>query len=184
MTHELGYARDDLTGAGSGTSRHGHSTKTISTANGPVAISAPRDRNGEFEPKIVPKRARRVGQIEEMILSLYARGRTTREIEAQLREVYGIDASRELISTVTDVVADEIELWRNRPVDELYPIVYVDGIRLKDPGQGRGDGQGRAPAPRCRRRGTHARPGLLDHRGPGREVLAVGVDPAARSRAA
>lgn len=131
MAHELGYGRGDPAGAGSGNSRNGYSRKTISTPNGPVTISVPRDRNGSFEPKIVPKRTRRLGQIDEMILSLYARGMTTRDIESHLREVYGIDASRELISNVTEVVADEIELWRNRPVDEVYPIVYVDGIRLQ-----------------------------------------------------
>jgi putative transposase len=131
MTLELGYERGDPVGAGSGNSRNGTSQKTISTPNGPVTIDVPRDRNGRFEPKIVPKRARRLGQIDEMILSLYARGMTTRDIEAHLREVYGVNASRELISNVTDVVADEIELWRNRPVDEVYPIVYIDGIRIR-----------------------------------------------------
>jgi putative transposase len=103
----------------------------VATANGPVAIEVPRDRNGSFAPQIVPKRARRVGTVEDMILSLYSRGMTTRDIDAHLREVYGVSASRELISTVTDVVADEIELWRSRPLDEVYPILYVDGIRVK-----------------------------------------------------
>lgn len=131
MTHELGYERGDPAGVGSGNSRNGTSRKTISTPNGPVTIEVPRDRNGSFEPKIVPKHARRLGQIDEMILSLYARGMTTRDIEAHLREVYGVNASRELISNVTDVVTDEIELWRNRPVDEVYPIVYIDGIRIR-----------------------------------------------------
>lgn len=131
MTHELGYERGDPTGTGSGNSRNGSSTKTISTMHGPVTIEVPRDRNGTFEPKIVPKHARRLGQIDEMILSLYARGLSTRDIEAHLREVYGVVASRELISKVTDVVTDEIEIWRNRPVDEVYPIVYVDGLRIK-----------------------------------------------------
>lgn len=131
MTHELGYERGDPAGAGSGNSRNGTSQKTISTPNGPVTIEVPRDRKGSFEPRIVPKHARRLGQIDEMILSLYARGMTTRDIEAHLREVYGVNASRELISNVTDVVTDEIELWRNRPVDEVYPIVYIDGIRIR-----------------------------------------------------
>jgi transposase-like protein len=79
----------------------------------------------------VPKKARRLGQVDEMVLSLYSRGLTTRDIEAHLLEVYGVKASRELISNITDVVADEIEIWRNRPVDEVYPIVYIDGIRIK-----------------------------------------------------
>ncbi len=131
MTHHLGYDRDDPAGAGSGNSRNGASTKTVSTTNGPVDIKVPRDRNGEFEPKIVPKRARRVGQIDELVLSCYARGMSTRDIEAHLAEVYGVSASRELISNITEVVTDEIEIWRNRPVDEVYPIVYIDGIRIK-----------------------------------------------------
>ncbi len=101
------------------------------TTAGPVTITVPRDRNGEFEPRIVPKGARRLGQIDEMILSLYARGMSTRDIEAHLGEVYGIRASRELISTMTDVVAEEITAWRNRPVDDVYPIMYVDAIRIR-----------------------------------------------------
>lgn len=136
MTHELGYERGDPAGAGSGNSRNGYTAKTVSTPNGPVTVNVPRDRNGVFEPKIVPKHARRLGQIDEMILSLYSRGMTTRDIEAHLREVYGVSASRDLISTVTDVVAEEIELWRGRPVDEVYPIVYIDGLRIKVRDQG------------------------------------------------
>jgi putative transposase len=181
MTHELGDERDDPAGAGTGNSRNGFSTKTVSTANGPVTIDVPRDRNGSFEPKIVPKRARRLGQIDEMILSRYARGLSTRDTEAHLLEVYGVKASRELISNVTDVVTDEIEVWRNRPVDEVYPIVYIDGLRIKvrDKGAvtikvahlGRGRGRRRA----------QARPGRVDRRGRGREVLALGAHPAAQS---
>jgi putative transposase len=131
LTHDLGYERGDPAGAGSGNSRNGIGRKTVSTTNGPITIDVPRDRNGTFEPKIVPKKARRLGQIDEMILSLYSRGLSTRDIEAHLLEVYGVSASRELISNVTDVVVDEIEIWRNRPVDEVYPIVYVDGLRIK-----------------------------------------------------
>src|SRR3954467_15929517 len=131
MTHHLGYGRDDPAGAGTGNSRNGSASKTVSTTTGPVTISVPRDRNGEFEPQIVPKRARRVGQIDELVLSCYARGMSTRDIEAHLLEVYGVTAPRELVSNITDVVTDEIEIWRNRPVDEVYPIVYIDGIRIK-----------------------------------------------------
>jgi putative transposase len=97
MTAELGYERVTRRG-GLGNSRNGYSPKPIATVNRPVTINVPRDRNGVFEPRIVPKHARRLGQIEEMILSLYARGMTTRDIEAHLREVYGVTASRELIS--------------------------------------------------------------------------------------
>lgn len=131
MTDHLGYESGDPAGQGSGNSRNGKTIKTVSTTNGPVELDVPRDRNGSFQPRIVPKRARRIGSIEDMILSLYSRGMTTRDIEAHLREVYGVSASRELISNVTDVVTDEIELWRCRPLDEVYPILYVDGIRVK-----------------------------------------------------
>ncbi|MFI0471072.1 IS256 family transposase, partial [Saccharopolyspora sp. 5N102] len=131
MTHHLGYEKGDPAGTGTGNSRNGRSTKTVSTVHGPVELDVPRDRNGAFEPAIVPKRSRRLGSIDEAILSLYSRGMTTRDIEAHLKEIYGIDASRELISNITDVVTDEITLWQNRPVDEVYPIVYVDGIRIK-----------------------------------------------------
>ncbi|WP_328603532.1 IS256 family transposase [Amycolatopsis sp. NBC_00345] len=131
LTDHLGYDAGDPAGHGSGNSRNGKSRKTVSTTNGPVDIEVPRDRNGSFEPAIVPKRARRIGNIDDMILSLYSRGMTTRDIEAHLREVYGVNASRELISNITDVVVDEIKAWQSRPLDEVYPILYVDGIRIR-----------------------------------------------------
>jgi putative transposase len=131
MTDHLGYEKGDPAGNGTGNSRNGYSAKTVSTTAGAVRIGVPRDRNGRFEPQIVPKRARRLGQIDEMILSLYARGMTTRDIEAHLAEVYGVSASRELISKITDVVAEEIVTWQNRPVDDIYPIMYVDAIRIR-----------------------------------------------------
>jgi putative transposase len=131
MTDHLGYDAGDPAGHGTGNSRNGKSTKTVSTRNGPIDIEVPRDRNGSFEPTIVPKRARRIGNIDDTILSLYSRGMTTRDIEAHLREVYGVSASRELISNITDVVVDEIKAWQSRPLDEVYPILYVDGIRIR-----------------------------------------------------
>jgi putative transposase len=131
MTGHLGYEAGDPAGHGTGNSRNGKTSKTVSTANGPVEIEVPRDRNGSFEPAIVPKRSRRIGNIDDMILSLYSRGMTTRDIEAHLREVYGVNASRELISNITDVVVDEIKAWQSRPLDEVYPILYVDGIRIR-----------------------------------------------------
>ncbi|WP_328609104.1 IS256 family transposase [Amycolatopsis sp. NBC_00345] len=131
LTDHLGYDAGDPAGHGSGNSRNGKSRKTVSTTNGPVDIEVPRDRNGSFEPAIVPKRARRIGNIDDMIPSLYSHGMTTRDIEAHLREVYGVNASRELISNITDVVVDEIKAWQSRPLDEVYPILYVDGIRIR-----------------------------------------------------
>lgn len=131
MTDHVGYDPGDPAGNGTGNSRNGFGTKTVATTHGPVEVNVPRDRNSTFEPKIVPKRSRRLGQIDEMILSLYARGMTTRDIADHLEEVYGVDASPTLISNVTDVVVDEITAWQNRPVDEVYPIMYVDAIRLR-----------------------------------------------------
>jgi putative transposase len=131
MTDHLGYESGDPAGRGTGNSRNGTTSKTVNTSAGPVEITVPRDRNASFEPQIVPKRARRIGRIEDMILSLYSRGMTTRDITAHLAEIYDIDVSPDLISRVTDVVADEIKAWQSRPLDELYPILYVDGIRIR-----------------------------------------------------
>jgi putative transposase len=131
MTDHLGYESGDPAGRGTGNSRNGKTTKTVNTSAGPVEIVVPRDRNASFEPRIVPKRARRIGRIEDMILSLYSRGMTTRDIRAHLAEIYDIDVSPDLISRVTDVVVEEIKAWQSRPLDELYPILYVDGIRIR-----------------------------------------------------
>lgn len=131
MADHLGYDRGDPAGAGSGNNRNGFTAKTVITTAGQARIEVPRDRNGSFEPQIVPKRKRRLGATSDMILSLYARGMTTRDIKAHLAEVYGVEVSHETVSKVTDVVADEIRVWQNRPVDEVYPIVFIDGIRIK-----------------------------------------------------
>jgi len=131
LDDHLGYVRGDRAGAGSGNSRNGHYGKTVTTTAGPVRIQVPRDRNATFEPKIVPKGQRRIGQVDEMILSLYARGMTTRDIAAHLAEVYGAEVSPALISKVTGVVAEEITAWRTRPLDAVYPILYIDALVIK-----------------------------------------------------
>lgn len=131
MDDHLGYMKGDSSGHGSGNSRNGHYGKTVTTTAGPVRLQVPRDRNASFEPRIVPKRKRRLGQIDDMILSLYARGMTTRDIQAHLKEVYGADTSPELISRVTDVVHEEIVAWQTRPVDPVYPILYIDALVIK-----------------------------------------------------
>lgn len=131
MTAHLGYEVGDPAGRGTGNSRNGHTMKSVSTKNGRVELQVPRDRNSTFEPVIVPKGVRRLGSVQDAILSLYSRGMTTRDIQDHLLEVYGVSASRELVSTITDVVIDEIKEWQSRPVDEVYPIVYVDAIRIK-----------------------------------------------------
>jgi putative transposase len=131
IADHLGYEHGDPAGNGSGNSRNGHGRKTVLTTAGPVDLEVPRDRNGTFDPQIVPKRKRRLGQVEDMILSLYARGMSTRDITEHLGEVYGATVSAATISRVTDVVADEIAAWQSRPVDPVYPILYIDAIRLK-----------------------------------------------------
>ncbi len=131
IADHLGYEHGDPAGYGSGNSRNGHGGKTVLTTAGPVDLEVPRDRNGTFAPAIVPKRKRRLGQVEDMILSLYARGMSTRDITEHLGEVYGASVSAATISRVTDVVVDEIAAWQSRPVDPVYPILYIDAIRIK-----------------------------------------------------
>jgi putative transposase len=131
LDDHLGYVKGDPAGAGSGNSRNGHYPKTVTTTAGPVRIAVPRDRNATFEPRIVPKGQRRLGQVDDMILSLYARGMTTRDIQAHLAEVYGAEVSAALVSKVTDVVAEEITAWQTRPLDPVYPILYIDALVIK-----------------------------------------------------
>lgn len=131
LDDHLGYVKGDPAGNGSGNSRNGFYGKTVTTALGPVRIAVPRDRNATFEPVIVPKGTRRLPQVDEMILSLYARGMTTRDIQAHLAEVYGAEVSAALVSNVTDVVAEEITAWQTRPLDGFYAIVYIDALMVK-----------------------------------------------------
>lgn len=131
LSDHLGYEAGDPAGHGTGNSRNGKTTKRVQTLQGPVELTVPRDRNSSFEPVIVPKRARRLGKVEDMILSLYARGMTTRDIGSHLEEIYGSTVSAATISRVTDVVTDEIALWQSRPLETVYPIVYIDAIWLK-----------------------------------------------------
>ncbi len=131
LDDHLGYVKGDPAGNGSGNSRNGSYDKTVTTAAGPVRFGVPRDRNGSFEPRIVAKGQRRLGQVDDMILSLYARGMTTRDIQAHLAEVYGAQVSPALISNVTGVVAEEITAWQTRPLDAVYPIVYIDALVVK-----------------------------------------------------
>ena len=131
MSDHLGYESGDPAGQGTGNSRNGKTTKSVQTLQGPVQVTVPRDRNSSFEPVIVPKRARRLGKVEDIILSLYARGMSTRDIGSHLDEIYGTKVSAATISRVTDVIADEVAQWQNRPLESVYPIVYIDAIWLK-----------------------------------------------------
>jgi len=131
MDDHLGYEKGDPAGRGTGNSRNGHYGKTLTTQAGPVRISVPRDRNAESGPQIVKKGQRRAGPVDEIILSLYARGLTTRDIQAHLAEVYGVSVSPALISSITDVVQDEIVTWQTRPLDAFYAIIYIDALVVK-----------------------------------------------------
>ncbi|MFY1595913.1 IS256 family transposase [Micromonospora sp. WMMD737] len=132
MTDHLGYEKHDQASAGSGNIRNGTRSKTVLTdANGPVQIDVPRDRAGTFEPQIVRKRQRRLSGVDEVVLSLYAKGLTTGEISAHFAEIYGASVSKETISRITDKVIEEMVDWSHRPLDEIYAAVFIDAIVVK-----------------------------------------------------
>jgi putative transposase len=137
LTHHLGYEKHDPAGYKSGNSRNGNSPKTLKGEFGEMEVRVPRDRNGTFEPKIIGKHQTRFTGFDDMILALYARGMTTRDIEAQLRQAYGVDISASLISEVTDEVLDLFQGWQNRPLENLYPILYLDALYVKMRNEGR-----------------------------------------------
>jgi putative transposase len=131
ITDHLGYDKGDPAGNNGGNSRNGVRGKTVLTEVGPVDIAVPRDRDGTFEPQIVKKRQRRLSGVEDMVISLSAKGLTTGEIAAHLAEVYGADVSRQTISTITDKVVDGMTEWQNRPLDPVYPVVFLDAVHVK-----------------------------------------------------
>jgi putative transposase len=131
LSGHLGYEKSDPAGKGTGNNRNGYSNKTVLTDDGAIDIAVPRDRNGTFEPVIVPKGERRIEGFDERIVSLYARGMTVREIQGHLQELYGVEVSPDLISRVTDAVLDEVREWQNRPLDPIYPVVFFDALRVK-----------------------------------------------------
>jgi putative transposase len=131
LTDHLGYDKHDPAGKNGGNSRNGARAKTVLTDIGPVQISVPRDRDGSFEPQVVRKRQRRLTGVEDMVLSLSAKGLTTGEISAHLAEVYGAEVSKQTISTITDKVIDGMAEWQNRPLDRVYPVVFLDAINVK-----------------------------------------------------
>ena len=131
MTEHLGYEKHSPDGRGTGNSRNGKTSKRLIGSDGDLEIEVPRDRNGDFEPQLVRKRQVRLPGFDEKVLSLYARGMTTREIQDHLEEIYEVEVSPALISRVTDAVLDELKAWQNRPLDPVWPIVYLDAIHLK-----------------------------------------------------
>lgn len=131
MTSHLGYEKNAAEGRKSGNSRNGTDSKTVKSETGELTLQVPRDRNSSFEPLLVPKRKRRIGNFDELIVSLYARGMTQAEIQEHIQEIYGVEMSVELISSITDAVMDEVKAWQGRPLQGLYPIVYLDAIVVK-----------------------------------------------------
>ena len=136
MTNHLGFERNAIEGWGSGNSRNGATTKQLKTESGEVTIAIPRDRNGTFEPQLVRKHQRRVDGLDEKILSMYARGMSVRDIQEHLRELYSTDVSGDLISSVTDAVLSELGAWQNRPLDAVWPVLFLDALVVKVRDQG------------------------------------------------
>ena len=131
LTDHVGYEPHREPSGGAENQRNGTTPKTLMTEHGQVAIDAPRDRDGSFEPKIVRKRQRRFVGFDEKILALYSRGLSTRDISAHLQEIYGVKVSRDLIASVTDAVMDDVREWGKRPLEDIYPIVFLDCMVLK-----------------------------------------------------
>ena len=131
MTEHVGYEKHDPIGNNSGNSRNGKSAKTIKGSFGTMGLEVPRDRNGTFEPQIIEKHQTRFTGFDDNIVSLYARGLSTREIQQHIEEIYNVEVSAALISRVTDEVLDEVRTWQNRQLDEVYPFIYLDAIQFK-----------------------------------------------------
>ncbi len=137
LTHHLGYEKHSPLGKNTGNSRNGTSSKTITGDFGEVLIEVPRDRKGDISPQIIKKHQTRFDGFDDKIISLYARGMTTRDIQAHLQELYGVEVSPDLISTVTDSVITEVLEWQNRPLEAIYPIIYLDALIVRVRSEGR-----------------------------------------------
>jgi putative transposase len=137
LTHHLGYDKNSPAGKNTGNSRNGKSSKTIKGDFGEIPIAVPRDRNGEFNPQIIKKNQTRFDGFDDKIISMYARGMTTRDIQAHLQDIYGVEVSPDLISNVTDAVINEVKEWQNRPLADLYPVLYLDAPIVKVRSEGR-----------------------------------------------
>ena len=131
LADHLGYQRHAVEGRGSGNSRNGSYPKTVTTEIGKVTIEVPRDRNGTFEPVTIPKGQRRLDGLNANVISLYAKGMSTGDIQAHLSEIYGTDISRDTISRITDAIVEDMVTWQNRPLDRVYPVILIDAIVVK-----------------------------------------------------
>jgi transposase-like protein len=131
LDEHLGYPKHAVEGRNTGNSRNGTRAKTVLTEVGEVELDVPRDRDGSFEPKIVRKRQRRMSGVDELVISLAAKGLTTGEIAAHLADVYGAEVSKDTISRITEAVIEELQAWQSRPLDPVYPVVFIDAIHVK-----------------------------------------------------
>ena len=131
LSHNLGHAKHENVTNATKNYRNGTTSKTLKTGSGDIVVDVPRDRQGLHEPVIVKKHQRRLQGLDDQILKLYSKGLSTRDIQSYLQELYGTEVSADLISTVTDAVLEEVNTWRNRPLDKMYPIVYIDGFVVK-----------------------------------------------------
>lgn len=132
LTHELGFEKNDKSSLKeTGNRRNGTSAKTIKSKHGEIELAVPRDRAAEFEPQIIKKHQRRFEEFDDLILSLYSRGLSTREIKAHIEEIYGVEVSPALVSTVTENVSELVREWQTRPLESVYPMVYLDALRVK-----------------------------------------------------
>jgi putative transposase len=131
LADHLGYEHGDPAGRNGGNSRNGTRAKTVLTEVGPVELAMPRDRDSSFEPKLVRKRQRRLTGVDDLVVSLVAKGLTTGEVQAHLAQIYGAEVSRQTISTITDRVLDGLAEWQNRPLDPVYPVIFIDAIHVK-----------------------------------------------------
>ena len=131
MTHHLGYEKGEVGKRQEGNARNGGKSKTVKSSSGELSIAVPRDRNGTFQPILVPKRQRQIGNFDDLIISLYTRGMTTTEIQEHIQQIYGVEMSIELVSAITNTVMEDVKAWQNRALNAVYPIVYLDALRVK-----------------------------------------------------
>lgn len=128
---ELGYEKGDIQNKNTENRRNGHSKKTVKSQFGDIELDIPRDRNNEYDPQVIPKHKKDISGLEEKIISLYARGMSTRDIHEEIKELYGIEISAEYVSHITDVVIEHAKLWQNRPLEPVYPFIFMDAIHYK-----------------------------------------------------
>ena len=131
MDHHLGYEKHATEGNNSGNSRNGKTNKKVILENDKIDVAVPRDRESEFSPQLIEKRRSRLSGIDDLVLSLYGKGMTVRDIQAHVEELYDHEISKDLVSSITDGILQEMHDWRNRPLDQLYPIVFIDGFVVK-----------------------------------------------------